>query len=289
MAFAYRAFYAIPPMSNRSGVPTNAAYGFVRMLGRMVTETMPDFVAAVFDTKEPTFRHKQYAEYKAQRPPMPDELAEQIPWIKEYVRALNIPCLEYPGYEADDVIATIACRAVEQNVKVLIATSDKDLCQLVSKDIGILNTGFKKAEVLDSAGVEAKFGVEPRQIVDYLTLVGDSSDNIPGVRGIGPKTAQSLLREYETLDGIYSHISQLAPRVRQRLEQALETVYRFKALIRVKCDVPLRECLDDLAMREPDSEKLARIRQYLGFQSPGEPCAHGPGREPQMELFQSSS
>lgn len=282
MAYVYRAFYAIPAMANRAGVPTNATFGFVRMLQHMLSDALPDYVAVAFDAKEPTFRHARFAAYKAQRPPMPPELAEQLPWIREYVQALNIRCLEYPGYEADDIIATLARRSVAQECRVLIATSDKDLCQLVSAHIAILRSGLQESEVLDAAAVREKFGVTPEQIVDYLILVGDSADNIPGVPGIGPKTAQALLNEYGTLENIYAHLAELKPGVRDKLTAAQDSIAELRALLQVHADVPVRETLEDLRMRDADAEALGRLREFLGF---GGARASAPPPEPQLELF----
>lgn len=280
MAYVYRAFYAIPHMANADGLPTNATFGFVRMLQRMMSEAVPEYVAVAFDAKEPTFRHEQYAGYKAQRPPMPAELAEQVPWVREYVRALNIACLEYPGYEADDVIATLAHRAVKEGCRVLIATSDKDLCQLVSPHIAVLRSGLQESEVLDEVAVREKFGVTPQQIVDYLILVGDSSDNVPGVPGIGPKTAQALLQEYGTLENIYAHIDQLKPGIREKLLAARGEIEGLRVLLTVHTEVPVKEGLEDLRVRDADEEALGRLRAYLGFGG-----ARAAAREPQMELF----
>jgi len=282
MAYVYRAFYAIPAMANRAGVPTNATFGFARMLQHMLSDALPDYVAVAFDAKEPTFRHERYAAYKAQRPPMPDELAEQLPWIREYVRALNIRCLEYPGYEADDVIATVARRSVAHDCRALIATSDKDLCQLVSPQIAILRSGLQESEVLDETAVRDKFGVTPQQIVDYLILVGDSADNVPGVPGIGPKTAQALLNEYGTLDNVYAHLDALKPAVRDKLKAAQDDIAHLRMLLQVHTDVPVNETLDDLQMRDADQDALGRLRDFLGF---GSARAAAPPPAPQPELF----
>ena len=282
MAFVYRAFYAVPPMANQAGMHTNAAFGFHRMLQSMINHTAPDFIAVLFDTAQPTFRHEVFPEYKAQRPPMPDDLAEQIPWIKEFIRALNIACLEYPGYEADDVIGTIARNAEEQNVNVLIATSDKDLCQLVSDNIGILNVTMRATNVIDPRGVKEKFGVEPEQIIDYLTLVGDTADNVPGVNRIGAKTAQALLTQFGTIEELYHNIDELKPAIKKGLEDAREMIDTFRGIIRIKCDVPVNESLNDLLARDPDDSKLAKIREYLDFRSPFEKRTTGAQTQPEL-------
>lgn len=287
MAYVYRAFYAIPPMASPEGVPTNATFGFARMLQRMVNEAAPDYLAVAFDSREPTFRHAQFEQYKAQRPPMPDELAVQLPWIKEYVAALNIPCLEYPGFEADDIIGTVATRAARAQAHTLIATCDKDLCQLVSPHIAILAMNLQESEVLDESGVLAKFGVRPDQIVDYLALVGDTSDNVPGVPGIGPKTAQALLSQFGSLDAVLAGSAGLKPGVRAKLEEARPRIGLVRTLLAVHCDVPVREELDDLRVREPQVDRLAQVRVKLGFRSPADAQPAKPARlaEPQPELF----
>jgi DNA polymerase-1 len=285
MAYVYRAYYAIPAMANREGIPTNATFGFARMLQRMVSETTPDYLAVAFDSKEPTFRHDQFPAYKAQRPPMPDELVAQLPWIKEYVQALNIACLEYPGYEADDVIATCACRAAAAGVNSLIATADKDLCQLVDDSVAILNASFQSSDVLDSPAVVRKFGVRPDQIVDYLVMVGDSADNVPGIEGIGPKTATMLLSAYGTLDEVYAHLDELKPRVQAKLSGARDRIATARLLLQVECGVPVREQLDDFALRQPDVERLTALKQTLGFRVSRGAGGGAPPPQPQPELF----
>ncbi len=286
MAYVYRAFYAIPPMSNSEGLPTNAIFGFVRILERMIAEAAPDFIAVVFDTKEPTFRHEKYEDYKAHRPPMPDELVEQLPWIKEYIKALNLPSLEYPGYEADDVIATLAQFQSPENLYVLIATADKDLCQLVNDKIAIMNSSFKETVILDSAGVENKFGVLPEQIVDYLTLVGDSADNIPGVKGVGSKTASYLLKEFNSLENIYLHLDELKPAIKEKFELAKDKISAFKELICVDSKVPVKETLDDLIATDCNQELLISLREHLNFSSPGRKSRKLTNQKnTQLELF----
>jgi DNA polymerase-1 len=285
MAYVYRAYYAIPAMAARTGIPTNATFGFVRMLQRMISETAPDYLAVAFDSQEPTFRHERYAAYKAQRPPMPDDLVAQLPWIKQYVQALNIACLEYPGFEADDVIATLACRAAEAGVNTLIATADKDLCQLVNERIAILSVSLRGSNVVDSQGVVRKFGVRPGQIVDYLVLVGDSADNLPGVQGIGPKTAEALLTSYGSLEGIYAHLGELKPRVRAALADARARINEMRELICVHCEVPVLERLEDLAVRNPDLARLATLNQTLGFRVDTDREQSAAPPEPQPELF----
>jgi DNA polymerase-1 len=267
MAFVYRAYFAVPPMTNIAGVHTNAVFGFNRMLQRMINQTSPDYIAVLFDTPKPTFRHVLFPEYKAQRPPMPADLSEQIPWIKELVRALNIPCLEYPGYEADDIIGTLAVSGAENNINVLIASADKDLCQLVNDKIAILSVTMKSMDVIDTTGVIDKFGVRPDQVIDYLTLVGDTADNVPGVKKVGCKTAKLLLNQLESIDNIYSNLDKLKPAVKKSFQEASEKINAYRDLIKIDCKVPIKEKIDNLIMREPDNNKFSEIIEYLGFRS----------------------
>lgn len=264
----YRAYYAIPPMSTRKGLHTNAVFGFRRMIESLLAETVPDYAAVVFDTPVPTFRHTLYPDYKAQRPPMPDELVMQLPYIKRYVTALGIPCKEYPGYEADDVIATYALDAARQNINALIATSDKDLCQLVSDAIALVSCSMSARDVTDSAAVMNRFGVRPDQIVDYLTLVGDASDNIPGVAGIGKITAQKLLEKYDTIAGIYAHIDELTPAQRAKLSTARESIDDIARLVRVCTDVPVNDTVHACTMVDADYDALTALYNELEFSAP---------------------
>ncbi len=268
MAFVYRAYFAVPPMKNIAGLHTNAVFGFNRMLQRMINQVIPDYIAVLFDTPKPTFRHELFPEYKAQRPPMPAELSEQIPWIKELIRALNIPCLEYPGYEADDVIGTLAVNGAEKDINVLIASADKDLCQLVNDKIAILSVTMKSMDVIDNAGVIDKFGVRPDQIIDYLTLVGDAADNVPGVKKVGCKTAKQLLNQLGSIENIYSNLDKLKPAVKKSFQEASENINAYRNLIKIDCDVPIKENVDNLIMREPDNNKFSEIIEYLGFRVP---------------------
>ena len=281
MAYVYRAFFAVPDMANSAGLHTNAVFGFNRMLQRMINQVAPDYIAVLFDTSKPTFRHELFPAYKAQRPPMPDELSEQIPWIKELIRALSIPCLEYPGFEADDVIATFAVAAANKNLNVLIASADKDLCQLVNDKIAILSVTMKSMDVIDHAGVIEKFGVRPEQIIDYLTLVGDTADNVPGVKKVGCKTAKCLLDEYGTIDNIYKNLDKLKPTLKKNFEDAAPKINSFRNLIKIDCNVPVKEKIEDLVFREPDNRNYNKIIDYLGFHSAKRKISN----DVQLELF----
>ncbi len=267
MAYVYRAFFAVPDMANSAGLHTNAVFGFNRMLQRMINQVDPDYIAVLFDTAKPTFRHELFPDYKAQRPPMPDELSEQIPWIKELIRSLNIPCLEYPGFEADDIIATFAVAAAKKNINVLIASADKDLCQLVNDKIAMLSVTMKSMDVIDYSGVVEKFGVRPDQIVDYLTLVGDSADNVPGVKKVGCKTAKLLLNEYGSIENIYQNIDKLKPALKISFQEAADKINDYRNLIKIDCSVPVNESIENLVCQNPDNNQFNKIIDYLGFHS----------------------
>ncbi|MGQ0751260.1 MAG: 5'-3' exonuclease, partial [Betaproteobacteria bacterium] len=210
-SYLYRAFHALPDLRNRNGEPTAAIYGVLNMLRRLHKDTRPDYSACVFDAKGKTFRDDVYPEYKATRAPMPDDLGLQIAPLHEILTAMGWPLLTIEGVEADDVIATLACAAERQGIDVVIATGDKDLAQLVCPQIRIENANPRtgEREVLDEAGVEKKFGVKPERITDYLALIGDSVDNVPGVDKVGPKTAVRWLAQYGTLDNIIAHADEI--------------------------------------------------------------------------------
>ncbi len=197
-SYLYRAFHALPPFSNSRGEPTGAVFGVLNMLAKFLKDYDPERIAVVFDASGKTFRDELFAEYKAHRPPMPDDLRSQVQPLLDAVRGLGLPILRESGVEADDVIGTLACTAAKQNLSVLISTGDKDMAQLVSPQITLINT--MSNTLLDRAGVKNKFDVFPEQIIDYLALVGDSSDNIPGIDKVGPKTAAKWLGQYTTLD-----------------------------------------------------------------------------------------
>ncbi|MBT4330312.1 MAG: DNA polymerase I, partial [Gammaproteobacteria bacterium] len=199
-SYLFRAFHAMPPLTNSKGQPTGAVYGVVNMLKSLLDEYQPQQVAMVFDAKGKTFRNDLYPEYKANRPPMPEDLRSQIAPLHEIIEAMGIPMIVHAGVEADDVIGTLAQQATEQQVSVLISTGDKDMAQLVNAQVTLINT--MNQSIMGPEGVVEKFGVKPEQIIDYLTLVGDTSDNVPGVPKVGPKTAVKWLDKFGSLDEI---------------------------------------------------------------------------------------
>src|SRR5665213_211815 len=211
----YRAFFAIPPLSNSKGMPTNALYGFINMTMKLLREVKPDYLVYCFDRKEETFRNEIYPEYKAHRDEMPDDLQPQIPYLKKLTTLMGLSQMDAEGFEADDVIGTLAMLGVKNKVQVVIVSGDKDFAQLVRPGVSLYDT--MKDVRTDDDGVKAKFGIRPDQMIDYLAIVGDSSDNVPGVRGIGPKGAQKLLGDFETLDGIYEHIDEIKGATQKKL------------------------------------------------------------------------
>jgi len=270
-SYLYRAFHALQRADLRSqgGEPTGAIYGVLNMLRRLHKETRADYSACVFDAKGKTFRDEVYPEYKANRPPMPDDLALQIAPLKEAITALGWPLLEIEGVEADDVIGTLAKQGERDGVRVIIASGDKDLAQLVNPVITIENADPRTGdqEVLDEAGVERKFGVKPGRIIDYLTLIGDTVDNVPGVSKVGPKTAVKWLTQYGSLDNVVEHAPEIGGVVGENLRQALDWLPKARELLTIKCDVKLPVALNDLQPKERDEAKLIELFRRFGFKS----------------------
>ena len=265
----YRAFNAMPYLSTRDGQPTNAAYGFASMLLKLLAEERPEAVAVAFDSPTPTLRHREYQGYKAQRPAMPEELAVQMPLIRELVAALRLPRFEVEGYEADDVLGTLARQGAEAGYEVLILTSDHDTLQLVRDNVHVLATkrGISTLERFGPAEVQRRYGVRPEQIPDFKGLRGDPSDNIPGVPGIGEKTAAKLLQQYGSLEEVLAHAAEVKPpRLRQALTQFAEQARLSKRLATLHTDMPLRVDLAALQWSEPDRERLRELfRRYEFF------------------------
>jgi DNA polymerase-1 len=270
-SYLYRAFHALPDLRGPEGVPTGALHGMVAMLKRAVKDVAPLHAVCVFDAKGPTFRDEWYADYKAHRPPMPDALAQQVEPIHEVVKLLGWPVLEVPGVEADDVIGTLARVAAEAGHQVIVSTGDKDLAQLVNDRVTLINT--MSNETLDAAAVQAKFGVPPERIVDYLTLVGDSVDNIPGVDKVGPKTAAKWLAEHGSLDALIANAASIKGVAGDNLRKALDWLPMGRKLVTVRCDCDLSAhvqgwpVLDTLALREVDREALLAFYTRFGFTS----------------------
>ncbi len=266
-SFCYRAFYAIRELKNSKGLPTNAVYGFITMMEKLLKELRPDGVAVAFDVKGPTFRHKRYEDYKIQRPPMPEDLVVQMPIIKEVVGAWNIPLFEREGYEADDVIATIARKAEKLGHTVTIITGDKDALQLVNKKIKVLNPQ-KENFIYDEEAVKQRFGVGPDRVVEIMALMGDSSDNIPGVPGIGDKTASKLIVEFGSLEAVLKNIPKIkGEKLKENLEHYKDQALLSRELATAHDNVPLDLDFTKLERHEPNVEKLAQLYQDLEFRS----------------------
>jgi len=270
-SYLYRAFHALQraDLRNPKGEPTGAIYGVLNMLRRLHKETRADYSACVFDAKGRTFREDAYPEYKANRPPMPDDLAAQIAPLKEAIAAMGWPLLEIEGVEADDVIGTLARKAEREGVHVIIASGDKDLAQLVNAAITIENADPRSGEreILDEAGVQRKFGVKPERIIDYLTLIGDSVDNVPGVAKVGPKTAVKWLGQYGSLDEIVKHAPEIGGVIGENLRQALDWLPKARELLTIKCDVALPVTVPDLVQQPRDAAKLTELFNRFGFKS----------------------
>jgi DNA polymerase-1 len=260
-SYFYRAFHALPPLKNSKGQATGAVYGVVAMIKKLIATEKPDYLAVVFDAKGPTFRHHLYDQYKAHRAAMPDELVSQIAPLHELIKALGLPLLCETGVEADDVIGSLAKEAEKENISVVISTGDKDLAQLVNDHITLVNT--MSNTVYDRAGVIAKFGVPPEKIIDYLSLVGDTSDNVPGVPGCGPKTAVKWLTEFVSLDNIIAQADKITGKVGENLRAALPLIPLSKELVTLKCDVELVSHVTDLIQTEPNLAVLKTIYQEL--------------------------
>ena len=264
-SYLYRAFYALPPLSNSRGEPTGAVYGVANMLRKLFTDYQADYAAVVFDAKGKTFRDKLFEQYKAHRPPMPDDLQSQIEPLHALVRASGLPCLVVEGVEADDVIGTLARRAAAAGIDTLISTGDKDMAQLVDGRITLINT--MSNTILDRQGVMDKFGIAPEQIVDYLALVGDTSDNIPGVPKVGPKTAVKWLTAYGTLDNIIARAEEIPGKIGENLRTHLEQLPLARQLATIHCDVKLDVTPTELRPQAPDIVALSDLYRHLEFKT----------------------
>ena len=263
-SYLYRAFHALPPLTNAQGEPTGALFGVVNML-RSTLKARPEYVAFVSDAPGPTFRDAMYDQYKANRPPMPQDLGAQVEPMLAIVSALGFPILRVTGVEADDVIGTLAVQAHARGIEVEISTGDKDLAQLVRPGVTLVNTMTNTT--MDDAGVMEKFGVRPEQIIDYLTLVGDSVDNVPGVPKCGPKTAAKWLAEYGSLDGVIANADKVGGKIGESLRAALPQLPLSRELVTVRLDVPLEQDLDALKLRERDADKLRELYTRYEFKA----------------------
>lgn len=264
-SYLYRAFHALPALTNSRGLPTGAVYGVVNMLRKMLADYQPQYMAVVFDAKGKTFRDELFPAYKAHRPDMPQDLVLQIEPLHAIIKAMGLPLLMIEGVEADDVIGTLATQAAKSKKPVLISTGDKDFAQLVNEEITLVNTMTNT--VLSPHTVVEKFGVPPEKIIDYLTLIGDASDNVPGVPQVGPKTAVKWLHEYGSLDNIVAHADTISGKVGESLRASLEQLPLSKALVTIKQDMVLPLSLQDLQLAPPDKDALCCLFKDLEFKS----------------------
>ncbi len=272
MALAYRAYFSFisRPLINSRGENTSAIFGFVNTLMKILNVDRPEHIAVVFDTKEPTFRHKMFGPYKATREKMPEDMAGQLDKLKEVVRAFNVPGLELPGFEADDVMGTLARMAERSGIETYLVTGDKDFMQLISPLIRMYKPGKQGDdwEILDERAVTAKFGVRPALVTEVLAIIGDKSDNVPGVRGIGDKTAIPLVQEFETLENLYRNLDRIPQKgVRQKLADGEATAYLSRKLVTIDTSAPVNVAIDDLVARPPDVPKLLQLFAELEFRA----------------------
>lgn len=272
-AYLYRAFHAMPPLTNSKGQPTGAIYGVVNMLRRLVTDYQPEIMVVVFDASGKTFRDDIYPEYKANRASMPDDMRTQIKPLYSVVEKMGFPLVIIEGVEADDVIGTLSVQATAAGLKTVISTGDKDMAQLVDENVTLVNTMTNT--VMDVPGVIEKFGVKPSQIIDYLTLVGDTSDNIPGVPSCGPKTAAKWLAAYETLDGVIANAESVKGKIGEKLRDAIAHLPMSYDLATIRLDLDLPTPLQDLKIGEPDREGLAELYKELEFKTWSRELAEG--------------
>jgi DNA polymerase-1 len=264
----FRAFYAVQSLSKKDGTPTNAIFGFIKMLLKLIQNESPQYLGVCFDPPGPTFRHEMYEQYKAHRQPTPEELIQQIEPIKEFVRLMKIPICEVSGYEADDALATLAKKAERQGMKVVIVSPDKDLLQLVTENVWTMSERMGHKKIYTPEAVQEKYGVTPVQIRDFLGLVSDSSDNIPGIKGIGPKTASKLLAEFGSLEALLEHPEAVKSKKQQeRLREDKAIALQSKELATVRTDVPVELNIDELQLSTPDYENLRAYFHDFEFYS----------------------
>ena len=264
-SYLFRAYHALPPLTNSKGQPTGAVYGVINMIRKLINDYDPEYIGVVFDPKGKTHRHKIYPEYKANRPEMPDELRVQIKPLHDIIKAMGLPLIIESGVEADDLIGTLTKQAEGEGKTVLISTGDKDMAQLVDKNVTLINT--MNDVIMDEGGVIEKFGVRPERIIDYLTLIGDTSDNIPGVPKVGPKTAVKWLNEYGSLEKIVEDADTVKGKVGENLRASLEKIPLSKKLVTIMKDIPLEHTLEDLKIKKSDDETLKKLFTELEFRT----------------------
>lgn len=263
-SYIYRAYHAIGHLSNSKGLPTNAIFGFTKMLLKLMEEKEPKYLAVAIDAKGPTFRHRLYKEYKATRPPMPPDLIDQLPYIKRVIQGLSIKMIETPGYEADDIIGTLVRRGEDRGFRIVIVTGDKDFRQLISPSTSLWDT--MRDRYTDYEAFKEEYHIAPEKVIDLMGLSGDSSDNIPGVPGVGEKTALGLIREYGTLENVYRHLNEIhKKKLKENLEASRDDAVLSKKLVTIDQDIPIDEDIEDLKVREPEGDVLSWLFRELEF------------------------
>lgn len=261
----YRAYHALPPFTTKEGENVGAVYGFLLVLFRIIKEFQPQFIAACFDVKGPTFRHEKYKEYKAKRPPTPSDLISQMTRVKEVLKFFNIPIFEKQGFEADDLIGTISRLA---NTEIIILSGDTDTLQLVDEKTKVYNIkkGVKDTVLYDEPAVRKRYqGLSPKNLLDFRALKGDPSDNITGVKGIGEKTAIELIKEYGTLENIYDNLALIKGKIREKLSQHKEDAFFSRELSQIRTDVPIDFNLENCRWRNYDKEKTKNMLRRFEF------------------------
>ncbi len=269
-AYIFRAYFALPPLINSAGLPTNAIYGFTNILLKLLKQYEPEYVAVALDAGRETFRNQMFADYKGNRPEAPADLVPQFPYIRKVLDVLNIATLELKGYEADDLIATLCKNFSANECEITVVSSDKDLMQLVTDGIKLLDSA--KDRWIGAEQVKEKFGVGPERVTEVMGLMGDAVDNIPGVKGIGEKTATALIQQFETLENLFEHLEDVekmklrgAARIRRTLDGGKAAAFLSRDLATVNSAVPLPTALEELRARQPDKEKLRALFSELEF------------------------
>ncbi len=268
-AIIHRAFHALPLLNNGEGTPTNAVYGFFTMLFKIVDDLKPEYLIVCFDKAAPTFRKQMYVGYQATRPKISDDLSPQFEIVHKALDEAKVKHFEIDGYEADDLIGTISKKAKAKDLQTIIVSGDRDLLQLVNSKVLMLAPiiGMTKMTLFDETKVKEKYGLEPHQLIDYKALVGDASDNYPGVTGIGPKTASGLLNKFHTLEGVYQHISELPQAQQEKLANDAEQAALAKKLATIVLDAPVNLDEDEAKIDKIDKEALKKVFENLGFRS----------------------
>lgn len=276
-AILHRAYHSLPPFKTSKGETTNAIFGFLRMLLDIYIKIQPDYLGIAWDRRAPTFRHEKFADYKATRAAPPDDLYPQLPRLKEVIKAFNIPMLEQDGFEADDLLGAAAHKAEkEEDLETLIVTGDQDAMQLVSNKTHVMAPikGISEVKMFDPAAVKEKYGIRPDQIIDYKSLCGDTSDNIPGVPGIGPKGATQLLQKYNDLNKIYAHLAELPDGQRTRLEAGKESGYMSRELATIDINAPVEFNLENLQTHDINYPAVEKLFNELEFKTLGKRLDH---------------